>query len=79
MTREKQINKNDDKGFFEFYYTISNCLITLHQLNYESDINSTDVLRQTIQRLHSKFYGRWSEHCFKLRSIRETTLIDLET
>ena len=62
-----------------FYYTISNCLITLHQLNYESDINSTDKLCEAIQRLNSRFYGRWGEHYLKLHSIREPRLIDLET
>ena len=46
ITTGRQISKDDDQGLLEFCYTISNCLITLHQLNYESDINSTDVLRQ---------------------------------
>ena len=58
ITGGKQISKDDDKGLLEFYYTISDCLITLHQLKYESGINSTDLLRQAIQRLPSKFYGR---------------------
>ena len=58
ITRVKEIIKDDDKGLLEFYYTISDCLITLHQLNYKSDTNSTDVLRQAIRRLPSKFYGR---------------------
>ena len=78
ITRGKQISKDDDKCLLEFYYTISDCLITLNQLNHESDINSTDVLRQAIRRLPSKFYGRWGEYCLKLRSVREPTLIDLE-
>ena len=46
ITRGKQIRKDDDKDLLEFYYTISDCLITLHQLNYESDINSTDFVKQ---------------------------------
>ena len=79
ITRGKKIGKDDDKGLLEFNYTICDCLITLHQLNYESDVNSTDVLCQAIRRLPSKFNGRWGEHCMKLRSIREPTLIDLET
>ena len=78
ITRGKQISKDYDKGLLEFYYTIRDCLITLHQLNCESDINSTDLLLQAIRRLPSKFYRRWSEHCLKLRSIREPALIDLE-
>lgn len=59
ITREEQISKDDDTGLLEFYYIISDCLINFYQLNYESDINnSTDVLRQAIRRLPSKFYGR---------------------
>ena len=46
ITRGKQISKDDDKDLIELYYTISDCLITLHQLNYESDINSTDFVKQ---------------------------------
>ena len=68
ITRGKQISKTD-KGLLEFYYTISDCLITLHQLNYDSNINSADVLRKAIRRLPYKFYERWSE----------LTLVDLET
>ena len=78
ITRGKQISKDDDKDLIELYYTISDCLITLHQLNYESDINSTDVLCQAIRRLPSKFYERWGKPCLKLRSIKEPTLIDLD-
>ena len=74
-TRRKQISKYDDKGLLVFYYRISNCLITLHQLNFESDINRMDVLHQAIPRLPGKFYGRWGEHCLELHSIREPTLI----
>ena len=78
VTRGKQISNDDDRALLDFYYTISDCLITLQQLNYDSDIYSTDVLRQTIRRLPSKFYTRWGEHCLKLRVIREPTLVDLE-
>ena len=73
------MSKDNDKHLLEFNYTISDCLITLHQLNYESDINSTDLLRQAIRRLPSKFYRRWGDQCLKLRSFKEPTLIDLET
>ena len=58
VTKSKQIANDYDKGLIEFYYSLSNCIITLCQLNYKSDIYSTDTLRQTIRRLPSKFYSR---------------------
>ena len=58
VTRGEQISKDDDTGLLEFYYIINDFLINFYQMNYESDINSTDVLCQTIRRLPSKFYER---------------------
>ena len=58
VTKSKQIANDYDKGLIEFYYSLSNCIITLCQLNYKSDIYSTDTLRQTIRRLPNKFYSR---------------------
>ena len=78
VTKSKQIANDYDKGLIEFYYSLSNCIITLCQLNYKSDIYSTDTLRQTIRRLPSKFYSRWGKHCLSLRRVREPTLLDME-
>ena len=50
----------------------------LRQLNYESDIYSTDTLRQTIRGLSNKFYSRCGEHGLNLRRVRESTLLDME-
>ena len=78
VTKGKQIANDDDKGLLEFYYSLSDCLITLRQLDYESDIYSVDTLRQVIRRLPNKFYVRWGEHCLNLRRVREPTLVDME-
>ena len=51
----KQIANNDDKGLMELYYSLSDCIIALCQLNYGADIYSTDTLHQTIRRLPNKF------------------------
>ena len=50
----------------------------LRQLNYESDIYSTDTLCQTIHCLPNKFYSRWGQHCLSSRHVRETTLVNME-
>ena len=78
VTKGKQIANDNDKGLIEFCYSLSDCVITLRQLNYKSDIYSTDTLRQTIRRLPNKFYARWGEHCLSLRRVREPTLLDME-
>ena len=77
VTKDKQTANGDDKGLIEFYYSLSDYIITLRQLNYESEIYSTDTLCQTI-RLPNKFYSQWEEHCLSLRRVREPTLLDME-
>ena len=55
VTKVKQIANDDDKGLIEFYYSHSDCIIMLCQLNYQSDIYGTDTLHQTIRCLPNKF------------------------
>ena len=62
----------------EFYYSLGDYIITPRQLNYESDIYSTDTLRQTICSIPSKFYPQWGEHCLSLSRVRELILVDME-
>ena len=57
---------------------MSDCVVALKQLNYVYELHSTDVLRQTIRRLPSKFHNRWAEHCFKIRGHKKPSLTDLE-
>ena len=78
VTKGKQIPNDDDKDLIEFYYSLSDCIITLRQSNYESDIDSTGTLRRTIRRLPNKFHSRWGEHCLSLRCVREPTLVNME-
>ena len=66
VMKGKQIANYNDKGLIESYYSLSGCIITLHQLSYESNVYSTDTLCQTIRHLRNKFYSRWGEHCLSL-------------
>ena len=75
----KSISNDDAVGLSEFYYTISDCLVNLHQLNYQSDLYSSNVLRQAVRRLPTKLHGKWAEHCLKLRQKTEPNLIHLES
>ena len=78
VTKVKQIANDDDKGLIEFYYSLSDCITTLRQLNYESNIYGTDTLCQTIHYLSNKFYSQWGEHSLSLQHLREPTLVDME-
>ena len=62
----------------EYYYTISDCIVALSQLNYATDLFSSDILQQVIRRLPPKFHGKWAEFCFTLRRTKEPTLVDFE-
>ena len=46
VTRGDQVPDHDVESLVEFYYTISDCLVALRQLNYASDMFSSDTLRQ---------------------------------
>ena len=79
LTRGKKISNDDDEALMEYYYTISDCVVTLNQLNYVYDLHITDVLRQTIRRLPSKLHNRWAEYSFQIRKFKEPSLTDLES
>ena len=78
MIRGKQIGNDDNKTLMEYYYTISDCIVALSQLNYTTDLFSSDILRQVIRRLPPKFHGKWAEFCLTLRRVKEPTLVDFE-
>ena len=74
VIRGKPIVNDDDAGLLEYYYTI----LTLKQLNYQSDLYSTNILRQAIRRLPSKFHAKWGEYCLKFGEYSEPNLLNLE-
>ena len=79
VTRGKQIESDDRAGLEEFYYSISDCLVTLRQLNYASDVFSSDTLRSAAKRLPNRLHYKWGEHCLAIRKRNtEHNLIDLE-
>ena len=42
---KKVIDNNDTDGLTEFYYCVSDCLIALRQLQFDSDLYSSGTLR----------------------------------
>ena len=62
------------------YYSVSDCLVTLTQLNYASDVYSSDTLRQVVSRLPHRLQNIWAERSLSIRTRgTEPNLIDLES
>ena len=79
VTRGNQVPDNDVEALVEFYYTVSDCLVALRQLNYASDMFSSDTLRQAVRRLPSHLHMKWAEHSLRIkRNDVEPNLLDLE-
>ena len=67
VTRGKQITDHDVDALGEFYYTVSDCLVALRQLNYASDLFSSDTLRQAVRRLPQSLHLKWAEHSLRIK------------
>ena len=79
VTKGKPVGSKDIKGLSELYYSICDCLITLKQLNYDSDLHSSDTLFQAVQRLPSGLVLKWSERSQVIRKRHEEpSLVHLE-
>ena len=77
VTKGKPVD-DDAKQISEFLYCISDCLITLKQLNYASDLHSSDTLHQALQRLPRRLLAKWSEKSQTIRQHEEPNLVHLE-
>ena len=80
VTKGEPIEDDDASGLEEFYYAVSNCLISLESLRYDSDLFRSDTLCQTIRRLPQRLLDKWSEHSLSIRSkgLEELNLYQFE-
>ena len=79
VTQGEQIQHDDSKGLVEFYYTISDCLITLRLLNYVADLYSTETLERATSRLPKALLRKWGEKSVAIRGRGvEPNLLHLE-
>ena len=79
VTKGKAVQNDDAKGLSDLVYSINDCLITLTQLNYESDLHSSETLRQAVQRLPSRLLSKWAERTLVIRRTEEPNLKHLHT
>ena len=80
VTKGETLKDNDVSGLEEFYYTVSDCVINLELLRYDSDLFSSDTLRQAVRRLPPRLLNKWSEHILVIRgrSAEEPNLYHFE-
>ena len=57
---QREANWNNNKTLMEYYHTIIDCIVALSQLNYTSDLFSSDILRQVIK------FGKGKESMLQL-------------
>ena len=67
VTKGKIVQNDDKNGLSELYYNVNDCLVTLKQLNYHSDLYSSETLRQAACRLPLYLTTKWAEHCLSIR------------
>ena len=67
VTKGKVVQNDDTRGLSELYYNINDCLVTLRQLNYQSDMYSSETLRQAAHRLPFNLTTKWAEYCLTIR------------
>ena len=67
VTHRKPLVRGDNEGLIEFYYSISDCLITLRMLNYVADLYSTETLERATGRLSEDLLRKWGERSVSIR------------
>ena len=55
-----------------------NTILAFGQLSYISDLCSSDILRQVVQKLLLTFHGKWAEYCFNVKQTKEPIPVDFE-
>lgn len=68
VTHGKPVQDDDTNSLTDFYYTVTECLVTLKQLNYVSDLHSSDTLRQTVRRLPTGMQKKWAAQSRRIRN-----------
>jgi hypothetical protein len=61
-----------------FYISVRDCITTLQQMSYTSEIHSGDALQRAIRRIPSDKRVKWNDFVRNICRSREPNLIDLE-
>ncbi|XP_074641172.1 uncharacterized protein LOC141898924 [Tubulanus polymorphus] len=72
------VNSYDSISLRSFYVSVRDCLITLKQMNYMSEIGSSDLLFKVTRRIPVDRRSKWNDFVRRISRTRDPTLFDLE-
>ena len=78
ITKGNVIAAGDPIALRNFYVLVRDCIATLGQMNYVSEISSGDVLQRTACRIPFDKRVKWNDYIRNICRIREPSLTDLE-
>ena len=78
ITSGSVIASGDSSALRSFYITVRDCITTLRQMCYTSEINSSDVLQRTARRIPNDKRNKWNDFVRNVCRIREPSLLDLQ-
>ncbi|XP_048243021.1 uncharacterized protein LOC124146421 [Haliotis rufescens] len=73
-----QVPSHDPSALRRLYVAVRDCIATLQQLNYLSDLNSSDIVLKVSRRLPIDKVTRWNEFVRNIVSFRDPNLTDLQ-
>ncbi|XP_071111155.1 uncharacterized protein [Haliotis cracherodii] len=73
-----QVPSHDPSALRRLYVAVRDCIATLQQLNYLSDLNSSDIVLKVTRRLPIDKVTRWNEFVRNIVSFRDPNLTDLQ-
>ena len=77
VTYGPAVATNDPAALRQFYVSVRDCVTTLRQLQYTSDLYSFNTLMRAAKRLPFDKIAKWNSHVRDILQNREPTLIDL--
>ena len=78
VTSGQPVPAKDQHALRKFYVSVRDCITILQQLNYTSELHSTETLVLSAKRIPTDKASRWNAYVARLSRMREPTLFDLQ-
>ena len=79
MTSGGTVPSGDASSLRSLYVSVRDCIITLRQMCYVGELNSSDVLQRAINRIPFDKRNKWNDYIRNVCRSREPTLLDLQS
>ena len=79
VTAGPVIPSREPQALRKFYVSVRDCITTLQQLNYVSDLYSAEALTQAARRIPTDKASKWNSQVVRISKSREPTMFDLQT